>query len=249
MLDVEIDGVKTRVPQCTCGKCIVRRLRKNEDPSIPYNKDLQSIYTSDYPAKRPIKDKGFLNKAKLTGFDNQYKETLPGGLVSTMKGDYVPYDVKLDNPKKTQYDIYTGPFTGPTTNEVNYLNWGSTGSEPIKSTTFPDIKIPLRGKSNYNENYIKYPTGSYKPRDPIKSTDSQKPHGKLADDTTYNTDYIPHDSRNEKFKPLQNTNFITADNPPDNFDTTYRINYIDYDDKMCRLRKYLNARGMRYLVV
>ena len=38
-----------------------------------------------------------------------------------MKGDYVPYDVKLDNPKKTQYDIYTGPFTGPTINEVNYL--------------------------------------------------------------------------------------------------------------------------------
>ena len=38
-----------------------------------------------------------------------------------MKGDYVPYDVKLDNPKKTQYDIYTGPFTSPTINEVNYL--------------------------------------------------------------------------------------------------------------------------------
>jgi hypothetical protein len=40
MLEVEIDGVKTHVPQCTCGKCIVRRERKNEDPVIPYNKDL-----------------------------------------------------------------------------------------------------------------------------------------------------------------------------------------------------------------
>ena len=100
MLDVEIDGVRTRVPQCTCGKCIVRRQRKNEDPSIPYNKDLQSVYTSDYPAKRPIKDKGFLNRAKLTGFQNSYKETLPGGLTSTMKGDYVPYDVNLEDPKK-----------------------------------------------------------------------------------------------------------------------------------------------------
>ena len=247
MLDVEIDGVRTRVPQCTCGKCIVRRQRKNEEPTIPYNKDLQSIYTSDYPAKKPIKDKGFLNRAKLTGFENSYKETLPGGLTSTMKGDYVPYDVNLVEPKKTSYDIYSGPFIGPTTNQVNYLNWGSSGADKIKATTFPDIKIPLRGNSNYNENYVKYPNA--KTREPFKVTDSQKPHGKLADDTTYNTDYVPHEFNNDKITPFQGTNIISADNPPDNFDTTYRINYIDYDDKMCRLRKYLNARGMRYLVV
>ena len=247
MLDVEIEGVRTRVPQCTCGKCIVRKKRIEEDPSIPYNKDLASIYTSDYPPKKPIKDKGFLNRAKLSGFDNQYKENLPGGLTSTMKGDYIPYDVELEDPKKKTYDIYTGPFIGPTTNDVHYLNWGSTGSVPTKMTTFPDIHIPLRGNSNYNENYIKYP--NYKPRDPVKNTDYDKPHGKLAGDTTYKTDYVPKDSDYEKIKPLQSNNFITADNPPDNFDTTYRTNYINYDDKICRLRKYLNARGLRYLVV
>ena len=249
MLDVEIDGVKTRVPQCTCGKCIVRRERKNEDPSIPYNKNLSSVYTTDYPAKRPIKDKGFLNRAKLTGFENSYKETLPGGLTSTMKSDYIPYDVNIENPKKTSYQIYSGPFTGPTTNEVNYLNWGSSGAANIKSTTFPDIKIPLRGNSNYNENYIRYPADQYKMREPFHNIDSQTASGKLNDDTTYNTDYVPHELTNEKFKPLQNSNFTSAENPPDNFDTTYRINYINYDDKMCRLRKYLNARGLRYLVI
>ena len=52
---------------------------------------------------------------------------------------------------------------------------------------------------------------------------------------------ITHELRNEK--PLQNSNLMTADIPPDIFDITYRINYIDYDDKMCRLRKYLNARA------
>ena len=249
MLDVEIDGVRTRVPQCTCGKCIVRRQRKMEDPSIPYNKDLSSIYTSDYLPKNPIKDKGYLNRAKLTGFQNSYKETLPGGLTSTMKGDYIPYDVNIAQPKKSTFDIYSGPFVGPTTNDVNYLNWGSSGAGKSKVSTFPDIKIPLRGDSNYNENYIKHPNENYKMREPFRPIDSQKPHGKLNDDTTYNTDYIPRESDNEKFKPLQNNNFISADNPPDNFDTTYRINYIDYDDKMCRLRKYLNARGMRYLVI
>ena len=247
MLDVEIEGVRTRVPQCTCGKCIVRKKRVEEDPSIPYNKDLASIYTSDYPPKKPIRDQGFLNRAKLSGFDNQYKENLPGGLTSTMKGDYIPYDVELEDPKKKTYDIYTGPFIGPTTNDVHYLNWGSTGSVPTKMTTFPDIHIPLRGNSNYNENYIKYP--NYKPREPIKKIDFDKPHGKLAGDTTYKTDYVPKDSDYEKIKPLQSNNFITADNPPDNFDTTYRTNYINYDDKICRLRKYLNARGLRYLVV
>ena len=249
MLEVEINGVKTLVPQCTCGKCIVRGKKDLVDPSIPYNKDLSSIYTSDYPPKNPIKDKGFLNRAKLTGFQNSYKETLPGGLTSTMKGDYIPYDVSKDQPKKTSFDIYSGPFTGPTTNEVNYLNWGSSSAPKNKASTFPEIKIPLRGDSNYNENYIKHPNESYKMREPFRPIDSQKPHGKLADDTTYNTDYIPRESDNEKFKPLKNNNFISADNPPDNFDTTYRINYIDYDDKMCRLRKYLNARGMRYLVI
>ena len=249
MLEVEIAGVKTHVPQCTCGKCIVRRERKTQDPIIPYNKDLSSIYTSDYPPKKSVKDNGFLNRAKLTGFENSFKETLPGGLTSTMKGDYIPYDVKLEKPKQTTYDLYSGPFTGPTTNEVNYLNWGSSAAGKTKQSTFPDIKIPLRGNSDYNDNYIKYPTESYKKREPFKVTDSQKPHGKLADDTTYNTDFIPHESNNERFKPLMSSNFINSDNPPDNFDTTYKINYVNYDDKMCRLRKYLNARGMRYLVI
>ena len=166
-----------------------------------------------------------------------------------MKGDYVPYDTKPEKPKQTSYDIYSGPFTGPTTNQVNYLNWGSSAASKIKQTTFPEIKIPLRGNSDYHDNYIEYPKESIKKREPFRVTDSQKPHGKLADDTTYNTDFIPHEIENERFKPLMSSNFISSDNPPDNFDTTYKINYINYDDKMCRLRKYLNARGMRYLVI
>lgn len=249
MLEVDIDGVRTRVPQCTCGKCIVRRMRKNEDPSIPYNKDLASIYTSDYPPKKPIKDKGYYNRAKISSLDNKYKETVPDGMKSIMKSDYVPYDIELKNKPKEPTDIYNAAFNNPTTYEVNYLNWGSASSAPIKQETFPDINIPLRGNSNYNENYIKHPTENYKVRDKIVPKDSQKPHGKLADATTYNTDYVPHELPDNAFKQLPNYNFLTADNPPDNFDTTYKINYINYDDGMCRLRKYLNARGMRFLVI
>ena len=161
------------------------------------------------------------------------------------------YGFDID-PKKNLKDpalIHSAGFAGPTSNEVDYLNWGSIGKGTINQTKFPDINIPLRGQSNYTENYIKHPTDSYKVRDPIIPVDSQKPHGKLADVTTYNNDYVPKEGDYSKFKPLPNNNFLTADNPPDNFDTTYKINYVDYDDKMCRLRKYLNARGMRFLVI
>ena len=61
MLEVEINGVKTIVPQCTCGKCIVRRLRQNMGSNIPYSKNLDSTYTIDYPWKNTLKDTGFYN--------------------------------------------------------------------------------------------------------------------------------------------------------------------------------------------
>ena len=51
MLEVTIDGKKTKVPPCTCGKCIVRRLRKNFFNSFPYGKDLNTTYKNDYDWK------------------------------------------------------------------------------------------------------------------------------------------------------------------------------------------------------
>jgi hypothetical protein len=42
---------------------------------------------------------------------------------------------------------------------------------------------------------------------------------------------------------------IPADNAPGVFDTIYKKDYIKYPWDMCELRKYLNARGMRYLVI
>ena len=42
-MDVTIDGQLRTVPKCTCGKCIVRRLRGNNFPSFPYNKNITRI--------------------------------------------------------------------------------------------------------------------------------------------------------------------------------------------------------------
>ena len=50
-LDVSIDGKFETVPKCTCGKCIVRRLRENLFTPFPYAKDLSSTYKEDFDWK------------------------------------------------------------------------------------------------------------------------------------------------------------------------------------------------------
>ena len=42
MLKVSINGKITHVPECTCGKCIVRRKLLKQYPSLPYN-NIRSI--------------------------------------------------------------------------------------------------------------------------------------------------------------------------------------------------------------
>lgn len=56
MLDVSIDGKFQTVPKCTCGKCIVRRLRENLFTPFPYAKDLASTYKDDYDWKTNQKE-------------------------------------------------------------------------------------------------------------------------------------------------------------------------------------------------
>ena len=102
MLEVEIDGVKTKVPQCTCGKCIVRRLRENNWDTLPYNKNLATTYTTDYPWKTGIKDPGYYNRSMHTGFEDQYKEHLPNGMTSEMKAKYIPWEIENDKIIKNQ---------------------------------------------------------------------------------------------------------------------------------------------------
>ena len=253
MLEVVIDGVKTKVPQCTCGKCIVRRLRENNWDTFPYNKNLATTYTTDYPWKTPIKDPGYYNRSMHNGFEDQYKEHLPNGMTSEMKAKYIPFEIEKDNGNKEPIKIYSTPFIGTTTNEIEYPNWGAITSEPTDEVKFPDIQIPFRGSSNYADNYKKYPDQYYQMREPLKfAKDNLKFAGELNPNTTYNTEYTPKqmvDNNADKNPNLTSYAFVPCENAPDNFDTTYRTHYVPYEDGMCKLRKYLNARGMRYLVI
>ena len=56
MLDVSIDGKFQTVPKCTCGKCIVRRLRENLFTPFPYTKDLASTHKNDFDWKTNPKE-------------------------------------------------------------------------------------------------------------------------------------------------------------------------------------------------
>ena len=250
MLKVSINGKVTHVPECTCGKCIVRRKLQKLDPSLPYN-NIRSIYTSDYPPKKGLKDPGFYNRSKHNGFENTYKGKIPDLYKTTMKQDYLPFDVGIEKVDKNPKGPLKAPFVGQTTYDYEYPDWGKASPNPKELMAFPDIQIPLRGITNYKENYVPYPNN--KVRNPVKKEgELTKPFGPFKDETTYGTDYVPKEADPGDFGEDINKipiAFLAADFPPDAFNTTYRDHYINHDDGMCRLRKYLNARGMRYLVI
>ena len=222
MLEVTIDGIKTKVPQCTCGKCIVRRLRKDFFTSFPYSKDLGSTYTIDYPWKARIKDPGYYSRSMHTGFENSYKEHLPNGMISEMKSKYLPYKVDLDHLKKDPAKIYSIPFIGRSTNEVMFPNWGAITSEKKEEVKLPDINVPFRGHSNYSENYVKYPDKFYAGREPLNFAKATlKFYGNIKPDTTYRTSYKPVDFNQPHYFPtekdvnpnLKSFAFLPADFP------------------------------------
>ena len=100
MLDVSIDGKFQTVPKCTCGKCIVRRLRENLFTPFPYAKDLASTYKDDYDWKTNPKEGPEYNRSKHNSFEGAYKEHIPTSLISTAKMSYKPFKVKEEKKQK-----------------------------------------------------------------------------------------------------------------------------------------------------
>jgi hypothetical protein len=117
----------------------------------------------------------------------------------------------------------------------------------------------LRGVPNYKESYPRYDDRYYNNGEPLNFAKSTlKFDGDLDPRTTYNEDYKPNDLSNKIYFPDdqlingakgESTVLKNPPNAPGNMNTTYRRDYVKYDDKMCKLRKWLNARGMRYLVI
>jgi hypothetical protein len=257
-MKVDIDGQKVTVPYCTCGKCIVRRMRKDFFTSFPYNKNLGSTYTCDFDWKNKNPQPEFYNRSKHTGFEGCYKEHLPTGLISTMKFDYKPFQVKMEEVTPEEHKIESVPFFGRTSYETSFPNWGAAKIGRSGRTSLPEIKIPLRGKSNYAENYTRYDPKFYEEREPANFNKATLEfYGKLNPDTTYRVNYKPVDfnqpqyfSKDKFRKPdIEKSQLIPAEFPKSNFESTYTQSFIDYKDKKCRLAEYLKRKGMKHLEI
>lgn len=257
-MNVSLNGKTVTVPYCTCGKCVVKRMRKDFFSSFPYSKNLGSTYAQDFDWKTQGQSPEFYNRSKHSGFEGTHKEHLPTSLVSTMKFDYRPFQVKLEDQKPQEQVVESVPFFGRSTYVTAYPNWGSTHIGDNKRPVLPEIKVPLRGNSNYRENYNQYDTKFYKKRDP---TNFQKNtlafFGKLNPDTTYGNSFKPVDFNQAHYfgkeqykKPdIEKSSMIPADFPKSNFESNYSQSFVDFKDKQCMLAEFLKKTGMKHLEV
>lgn len=259
-LDVTVHGNFRTIPQCKCGKCIVRRLRGNHNTEFPYNKDMHSTYIDDYGWKTGVKDdpNSVYNRAKHNSFEGGYKEHLPSTLISTAKMCYRPFLVKKEEKKEIPVEECKVPLLGRSTYLRDYPSWGKIQPPKKEGETQENIIVPLRGVSNYKESYPKYNDRYYSNAEPLNFQNSTlKFNGDLDPRTTYNDNYKPNDLSNKNYFPDEepiNTakgenNVLKSAPILGNTLSTYRRDYVPYEDKECKLRKYLNARGIRYLVI
>jgi hypothetical protein len=233
-------------------------MRKDFFTSFPYNKNIGSTYTGDFDWKTNQGNPDFYNRSKHSGFEGCYKEHLPTGLMSTMKFDYKPFKVKLEDKAAEEYKIPSVPFFGRTSYQTQFPNWGSTIVGKKQDVTSPEIKVPLRGTSNYNQNYVQYDPDFYKKRDPTNFQKSTLEfYGKFNPDTTFNTSFKPvnfnqpHYFSKEKFRKtdVEKSSLIPAEFPKSNFESLYSQSFVDFKDKKCKLAEYLKKTGLKYLEV
>lgn len=250
-------GNSENSPYCTCGKCIIRRLRKNHFTSFPYAKDLGSTYSKDFIGKSFNKLPELYNKSKHNGFEGVYRENLPTSLMSTNKFDYKPFKVQQQEIKEEEHLIDSIPFFGRTSYQTQFPNWGGYNPGGKPSVEFSKIEIPLRGRSNYTENFIKFPEKSYKMGKALNfSKDTLEFYGKFNPETSVRANYKPVDFKQshyfskERFRKndIEKSSLIPAPVSKVIFSTTYGENFQTHDNKgKCQLRDFLMKTNRKHL--
>ena len=172
---------------------------------------------------------------------------------------YKPFKVREERKQKPEEEPYKIPFIGKSTYNRHYPDWGTSEPQGDKVPPPEEIIVPLRGIPNYKESYPRYDDKYYTNGEPLNFTKpTLKFDGELDPRTTYNEAFKPTDLGNKHYFPDdklingakgENTALMSGPNAPGILGTTYRRDYIKYDDTMCKLRKWLNARNMRYLVI
>ena len=195
-------------------------------------------------------------KSKHSGFDDNYKEHLTSGLISTQKFDYKPFKIELDNIKKENTLVQSLPFFGRSTYQSAFPNWGNSTPGNDKKSEYNSINIPLRGKSNYAENYIKFDEKNYRPYTQAGiNKGTLEFFGKFSDYTTTRYNHRGMNENEKKFyinkqKPKKNeierSCLIPASIPKSNFMTTYSMNFTDRkNNQKCALAEFRKTHNLK----
>ena len=223
-------------PICSCGKCIKNRLTSSNFIKFPYSKKMTSLYSQEYTRKSCSIIPSIYYKCKNSGFDNVYKENLPTGLISSQKFHYKPYKLEIKNNKRENDLVHSIPFYGKSTYNIMYPNWEIVDVGHKSEVESNILDIPIRGFSNYAENYIKFPENYYKT---IKHLDFE---GKFRNDTTNLHDFKKNPCLSvERYNKnmIEKSSLIPAPFPKSNILSSYGNDYIKLKEpKKCLLNEY-----------
>lgn len=263
-MKVELDGKLQTVPLCTCGKCLVKRLRKDNFLSYPYNNALRSMYKNDFGPNSSAPDlndnKKVYNRSKNCNLDLVYKDDIPTNKMSVHQMDYKPFKIEPEDMNPTQHEIDKAPFLGTTTYKDHYPDFGSNLQDKPPKIQLEDIHVPLRGEPNYKESYPRHPKKDYEKKDmKIVPKDNLKPFGKFNPETTTGNTFQPVDFKQPHYfnddnkankANFEKSQFVPAEFPPSNFESSYKRSIGNFDkSNECKLRQFLRARGKTCLEI
>jgi len=254
-MNLEIDGVKVTVPLCSCGKCIIRRQRYPQHNLYSYSKNMGSSYLKDYDLKDKTSSPKYLNRSIRNCFNGSYREHLPAGLMSTMKFDFKPYRIKLEESKAESKHLESFPFLGRSSYNTFFPSYGSASNGNNPKEKLPNIFVPFRGNSNYLENYKKYESELYKNRDPtLTQVGSLNFKGFMSPESTGRDKFRPIDlnqphyfsSERPKKCEKERAKIIPANYPNGDQKSTYE-NFYSPSKQECELAVYLTKKGLKAL--
>ncbi len=245
------------IPLCTCGKCVIKRSKKDHFHSLPYSSKLSSMYQSDFGWREPKTFKTDYLKATHSAQENSFKKNINNCLISTAHMTYRPFKVSYDNIKCKTQSVESVPFYGSSTYENTFINYGSTrlakGIEPNNK----DFKVTFRGKSSYTD-YAQYPQEDYLKRNSlINYKPTLKFVGDLAKETEFKDNYLPVDFKQPAYfggnklqkGDLNKHQMIPCPFPKSNFESISRTSFEDHFAKKCQLREYMVKTGVKSIEI
>jgi hypothetical protein len=240
------------IPLCTCGKCVIKRSKKDHFHSLPYSKNLSSLYQNDFAWKNPRVFKTDYLKATHSAQENSYKKNINNCLISTAKMSYRPFKVSHDNINPKLQKVESIPFYGSTTYENTYINYGSTRMAKGIEKDDKEFKVAFRGKSSYTE-YACHPQEEYlKTNKLIQYKPTLKFVGELAKDTEFNQNYLPVDFKQPAYfggdklskEDHYKSQMIPCPFPKSNFESISKTSFENHFEKKCQLRNYMTKNGL-----